>query len=295
MTRRIDFRACGVALALSMVVGACSSPNPEATPRPSTASPGAFTPSVDCGLGLSCQLLMDVQAPAGDGPWPLILLVPGGPQPPVEQPTLLDDTLAPALARQGAVVLTIQWRQGPQYGVSFPDNVADVACAIGVARTVGASFGGDPAKVTVVGHSLGGWAGAVLALTPSEYSPDAGTCNTTAGSLRPDRLVSIAGALNEATVVDDISMSALLGIDPADAAAADPFALIDRYPPGMPITLIHGIADIQVLPDVSRDFRSAAIAAGYTVDLIEVAGADHHTVLTARKTIEAIMAVATAD
>jgi len=238
---------------------------------------------------------MDVRAPAGDGPWPLILLVPGGPQPLLEQPKLLVDTLAPALAKEGAVVLTIQWRQGPLYGVSFPDNVADVACAIGVARSVGASYGADPATVTLVGHSLGGWAGAVLALTPSEYAPDAGACNATAGSLRPDRFVSIAGGLNEATVVDDISMAAQLGIDPADAAAADPFALIERYPPGMPITLIHGTADIDVLPDVSREFRSAAVARGYTVDLIEVEGADHHSVLTAQETIATIMAVATAD
>jgi acetyl esterase/lipase len=238
---------------------------------------------------------MDVRAPAGDGPWPLILLIPGGPQPLLEQPKLLVDTLAPALAREGAVVLTIQWRQGPRYGVSFPDNVADVACAIGVARSVGASYGADPATVTLVGHSLGGWAGAVLALTPSEYAPDAGACNATAGSLRPDRFVSIAGGLNEATVVDDIAMSALLGIDPVDAAAADPFALIEQYPPGMPMTLIHGTADIDVLPDVSREFGSAAVAHGYTVDLIEVEGADHHSVLTAPETIATIMAVATAD
>jgi acetyl esterase/lipase len=307
MNRRVGLRECGLAVALSMAVGACSSPIPGATHEPTTGSGAptvstgpssptiAFTPSIGCGEGSSCQLVMDVQAPAGDGSWPLILLVPGGPQPLLEQPKLLVDTLAPALAREGAVVLTIQWRQGPQHSVSFPDNVADVACAIGIARSVGASYGADPATVIVVGHSLGGWAGAVLALTPSEYSPDAGACNATAGSLRPDRFVSIAGALNEATVVDDISMSAQLGIDPADAAAADPFALIDRYPPGMPITLIHGTADIDVLPDVSREFGSAAVAHGYTVDLIEVEGADHHSVLTAPETIATIMAVATAD
>jgi acetyl esterase/lipase len=238
---------------------------------------------------------MYVQAPARDGPWPLILLVPGGPQPLVDQPGLLADTLAPALVREGAVVLTIQWRQGPRWGVSFPGNVADVACAIGVARSVAVSYGADASAVTLVGHSLGGWAGAVLALTPSEYPPDAGACNATIGSLRPDRFISIAGGLNEATVVDDIRMSDALGIAQTDATAADPFALIERYPPGMPITLIHGTDDIDVSPNVSREFRSAAVANGYDIDLVEIRGADHHSVLTAPQAITTIMAVAMAD
>jgi acetyl esterase/lipase len=307
MNRRLGLPGCGLAVALSAFVGACSSPLPGATHTPTTGSAAptapsepsspaiAFTPSIACGEGSSCQLVMDVRAPAGDGPWPLILVVPGGPQPLADQPKLLVETLAPALARDGAVVLTIQWRQGPRHGVSFPDNVADVACAIGVARSAGVSYGADPSTVTLVGHSLGGWAGAVLALTPSEYAPDADACNATAGSLRPDRLISIAGGLNEATVMDDVSMSAQLGIDPADAAAADPFALIERYTPGMPITLIHGTADIDVPPEVSREFRSAAVARGYIIHLVEVEGSDHHSVLTAPQTIATIMAVATAD
>jgi acetyl esterase/lipase len=300
MNRRLASRTAALTVALMTMLAACTSAATTGSAAPTASAepaspPGAFTPSISCGSDSSCQLVMDVQAPAGEGLWPLIMLVPGGPQPLQEQPQLLVEKLAPVLAQQGAVVLTIQWRQGPQHGVAFPDNVADVACAIGVARAVGMSYGADPSKVTLVGHSLGGWAGAVLALTPSEYAPTTGACNATAGALRPDQFISIAGGLNEATVVDDIAMSSLLGIDPSEAAAADPFALIARYPPGMPITLIHGTADIDVPPEVSREFRSAAIALGYDVDLVEIAGADHHSVLTAPQTIATIMAVATAD
>ena len=292
-------RGCGLAVALSLLLAACGGLAPgseEPTGSREPSSPGrSFTPPVDCGEDGACHLVMDVQAPAGDGPWPLILLVPGGPQPLVDQPALLADTLAPALVREGAVVVTIQWRQGPRWGVGFPENVADVACAIGVARSLAVSYGADPSTVTLVGHSLGGWAGAVLALTPSDYPPGAGACNATDGSLRPDRFISIAGALNEATVVDDIRMSDALGIAQSDAMAADPFALIERYPPAMPITLLHGTEDIDVRPNVSREFRAAAVANGYDVDLVEISGADHHSVLTAPQAITTIMAVARAD
>jgi dienelactone hydrolase len=260
-----------------------------------TSDKVAYTHFVDCGQLGSCQLAMYMRAPAEGGPWPLILLVPGGPQPLMQQPSLLIRDLAPALVQRGAVVMTIEWRQGPAQGAGFPVEVEDVACAIGVARKIAANYGADPSRVTLVGHSLGGWAGAVLALTPQQYRPPAGECNETAGSLRPDRFVSIAGALDEASETDDISLSVQLGIDAAHSADADPFALIDRYPPGLPpirLTLIHGTADDQVPVKVSREFRVTAVARGYVVDLVEVAGADHHAVLSAPLTATTIMAAA---
>ena len=260
-----------------------------------TSDKVAYTHLVDCGDFGSCRLVIYVRAPAEGGPWPLILLVPGGPQPLLQQPSLVLGDLAPVLVQRGAVVMAIEWRQGPTYGAGFPREVEDVACAIGVARKIAPEYGADQSRVTLVGHSLGGWAGAVLTLTPQKYKPAAGTCNETAGWLRPDRFVSIAGALNEASETDDIPLSVQLGIDAAHAADADPFALIDRYPSGVPplrLTLIHGTADDQVPVKVSREFRAAAIDRGYVVNLIEVAGADHHGVLTAPLTASTIMAVA---
>ena len=299
--------ALGAAITGLILVAGCSATTLPSAPSSDVPTPTgaelshasvAFTPSIDCGEVGSCQLMMDIQAPTGEGPWPLILLVPGGPQPIPDEAALLSETLAPPLARQGAVVMTIQWRQGPRYGASFPAEVADLACAIGVARAIGASYGADPSKVTLVGHSLGGWAGAVLTLTPSEITPAEGTCTTTVGPLRPDSFVSVAGAFNALTLQDDIAMSDALGIDDDRFAAADPFTLLETYPAvelALPMTLIHGAEDVDVPIDVSRTFLEAAQARGYAVDLIEVAGAEHHTVLTAPETVSTIMSVAIAD
>ena len=300
-----SLRPVGLAVAVAILGWGCGSPTLEpanslgaASGNPSGASV-AFTPSVNCGDLGSCQLMMNVQAPDAGGPWPLILLVPGGPQPLRDQPALLASTLAPALVHEGAVVMTIQWRQGPHFGgAAFPEEIADIACAIGVARAVGASYGADPSRVTLVGHSMGGWAGAVLALTPSVFTPAEGTCLSTVGSLRPDRFVTVAGAFDALTLVDDIAMKDLLGIDEAHAAAADPFTLIETYLPGehpSPITLIHGTADVDVPLSVSREFQAAAEARGYAVSLVEVAGAEHHTVLTEPETVATIATVAAGD
>ena len=299
--RRAISQLLGV-VAASALIWACTSARSDSSRSSDLTAPPSpaaalvpFTPTIDCGGGASCQLTMDVTMPAQGGQRSLILLVPGGPQPLEEEKALLVSTLGPALAQRGAVVMTIQWRQGPTYGAAFPADLADVACAIGVARSVGPSYGADPSKLTLVGHSLGAWAGAVLVLTQEEYTPADGACARTAGALRPDRFVSVAGALDPKQK-DDISIGDQLGVDPARLAAADPFALIEQYPAAkgpLPITLIHGTADSVVPPEVSRRFRAAANAQGYAVPLVEVPDADHHDVLVSPRTIDTIASVAT--
>jgi acetyl esterase/lipase len=267
----------------------------------------AYTPLVPCSSTASetCRLRMDITAPTSGGPWPLIVLVPGGPSPPEERYSDVLDAFATAIAGQGAVLMVAGWREGSDYGGGYPISFQDVECAIGVARRVGAMYRASPDRVTLVGHSTGGWPAAVVGLTPTPFTPAPGACNTTAGSLRPDAVVVEDGELNEVTDPDVADgrdyVTSFLGGDrakrPGRWAAADPYALAKRYRPGataIPFLLIHGSADTTVSPAVSRSFQAALVAAGYRSRLVVVPGAEHTGSLWSKKGIEPILKIASA-
>jgi acetyl esterase/lipase len=252
---------------------------------------------------------MDIVAPTSGGPWPLIILLPGGPRP--DQNLFLGPLLGVPLAGQGAVVMAGWWRTIAAFGGGYPTSFADVACAIGVARKIGPAYGASPDRVTLVGHSLGGWSAAVVALTPSPFTPAPGSCNPTAGSLRPDAFVSLAGAvdwvkdqLGSSRTCDCIGADYLTAFFGGDAKArpdawlaADPFALAKRYPAGanaIPIALVQGGADRAVPPTAARSFQAVLVAAGYRSRLVEVSSADHLSIIYAKETIDAIITLATA-
>ena len=195
------------------------------------------------------------------------------------------------------------WREGPDWGGGYPISFQDVACAIGVARKIGPAYRADPDRVTLQGHSNGGWPAAVVGLTPTPFTPTPGSCNATAGSLRPDSVVVADGDLNEVTKPEAVGLAYVTGFLGGDRAkrpeawaAADPFALAKRYRARanpVPFLLIHGSADTDVLPAVSESFQKALVAAGYQSRLVEIPGADHVGSLWSKAGIEAILKVAT--
>jgi acetyl esterase/lipase len=250
--------------------------------------------------------MMDITAPTSGGPWPLLVLVPGGPSPPDERYNGTLDPFATALAGQGAVVMVAGWREGPDWSGGYPASFQDVACAIGVARKIGPAYGANPDRVTLLGHSTGGWPAAVIGLTPTPFNPAPGSCNPTAGSLRPDFVVVEDGELNEVTQPEQADgleyVKDFLGgnrkTHPAAWAATDPFALAKRYRAGAhatPFLLIQGSADTTVLPAVSKLFQTTMVADGYQSRLVEIPGADHLGGLWAKAGIEPILKAMTGN
>jgi acetyl esterase/lipase len=266
----------------------------------------AYTPVIPCGADANpkCRLMMDITAPTSGGPWPLIVFLPGGPSAPDQRYPDVLDPFAKAIAGQGAVVMVAGWRAGPDWGGGYPTSFRDVACAIGVARKIGPAYGASPDRVTLMGHSTGGWPAAVVGLTPTTFTPARGSCNPTTGSLRPDFVVVEDGDTHEVTqpvLADGLQyVTDFLGGDrkkhPSAWAAADPFALTKRYRAGanaIPFLLLHGSADTSVLPAVSESFQKALVAAGYQSRLVEIPGAGHLDGLWSKAGIEPILKIAT--
>jgi acetyl esterase/lipase len=236
---------------------------------------------------------MDVLAPTAPGTRPIVLLVSGGPNPLVNQGYVMDAGFPVAV--HDAVVIHAVWRQDRDQGGGWPTSFQDIACAVGVARAIGPDYGGDPERVVLVGHSLGGWASAVVALSPKDIAPADGACNPTSGSLRPDALVTLAGAvdLNERGLGRQEFLRGFFDGSRAQRAQrwaqSDPFALTKAHSQ-VPVTVVHGTADTTVKPAVARAFAKALRDKGVDTHLVEVPNADHLGVLVAPAATDAIVA-----
>ena len=276
-----------------------------ASPMPVTATHVPFTPKVACSggsyeTGEMCQLSFSVYAPASGGPWPLVVLVPGSSDSEKVSDIFDYADVGQAIAGQGAVVMVPQYRQDAGMGGGYPVTFQDIACAVGVARRTAATYGADPSRVTMVGHSYSGWAGAVVALTPKPFTPATGSCDPTAGSLRPDAFLGVDGAyaMVQNYGEEDILTPAVYAKEATRAAglaASDPSALAAKYPAGagsIPIELLHGARDSVVPLETSLGLDAALAANGYGSTLRLVPGADHYGAMLADQTVATILALA---
>ena len=285
-------------------VSLVTTPAPSSTTGVVTVTGVPFTPPIPCtwspnAPAATCRLGLDIAAPASGGPWPLVVMLRGGPSAPNGRDYLAP--LAEALAVRGAVVFVPDVRQSADYAGGFPATFQDIACAIGVARRLAPAYGADPGRVTLMGHSLGGWTGAVVALTGAAIHAAAGDLRRDgrpahAGGVRRCRRQrrhrtagSRPGRRRHGRVPGGDRMA-----KPEAWAAVDPFALLLRHPAGpeaIPFLVVQGGADSVVKPSVSQDFATALQAAGYAVRLLVLPEADHVGVLDAPDTSAALLAL----
>jgi acetyl esterase/lipase len=253
-----------------------------------------FTPDLPCGELGTCRLTMGIARPRSGGPWPVVVVVPGGPRPPDSDQHLGD--FAGLVASQGVVVLVANYRAGPAWGGGFPSSYQDMACAVRFARENAAQWGGDGSRVTLVAHSYGAFVASVLALSVDAFTPNADACLTTTGSPIPDAFVGIAGVYSQEGVSTEFLDAFFGGTKEQQSvawAAGDPYALVaTRSNIGLPIRLVHGSMDTNVTPQTSVDFAQQLAAAGYRSDVTLVNRADHSGILQDHHAIEVVVEAA---
>jgi acetyl esterase/lipase len=255
-----------------------------------------FSPEIPCGESGTCTLALDIFHPRSGGPWPVVVAVPGGPAGPGIRSYLADFALM--VAGQGAVVFVADYRESPEWGGGSPGTYQDIACAIKFAREHGAEYGGDGSQVTLVAHSLGPFFASTEALSVESFEPQPGTCLTVEGSPKPDAFVGIAGIYSPTEVTSGFLDSFFGGSQaqaPAAWAAGDPFSVIlETGANKIPVRLIHGEFDGNVVPQSSRDFEVALEAAGFDTQLTVIPRADHGSILQHRDTIRIVIETALA-
>jgi len=273
-----------VALALATacahgVGGARSGPDPVVSdPAQVDAS---FPPSID-GLAVpSGTALLNgvVYVANGPGPHPVAILLHGFPGD--EQ----NGDLAHALRRAGWDVLLFHYRGswGSPEDFSFQHALEDVDAAVDLARSAAfaRAFRADPARIVLVGHSMGGF----LALTVASERADVRCAGSLAGAnlglfglaaADPKQRTQIEQGF--AAALRPIHGATLAGLVDELVANAEPFDPTRRAPAlaGRPLLLVAGARDDVTPPAVHHDPLAAALrAAGATqVDAV-VLDSDH--------------------
>lgn len=217
-----------------------------------------------------CELFL----PAGDGPFPVAVLIHGGFW--RERYDLrLEDRLVADLADRGWAVWNLEYRRvGRRSQGGWPATVEDVAA--GIDHLAGLDEPLDTDRVVAIGHSAGGqlclWAAARPGLP--------------AGAPGADPAVTLSGVVAQAGLVD-LREAARLGLSGGATeqflgGSADELpdrydiaSPIERLPLDVPLLLVHGDADDVVPIDLARRYALRAAAAGDPCAPVELAGCGH--------------------
>lgn len=274
----------------------CGDPDPTcASVRVQQLTSIPYTDPVSCSSsGDQCLLRVDSFAVPDAGDVPIVVMIPGGPLPPGNRTYLWP--LARWVAARGAVVFTADYRSSPAYGGGFPTTFGDVACAIRFARERGAALGGDASRVTLVAHSYGAFPGAVVALSAHDFATDEPSCLAHVGVGRPDGFVGVAGLYT----FDAIGSGFLANFFGGDRSAATSRWLASdaTFLPGLAghptpaIALLTGTED-SVSPRSRTDALVAALTPtrGFDAVRVNIEGATHDSILSARLTVDTIGAL----
>ena len=116
----------------------------------------------DLAYGEDPRQRLDIHAPTGptEQPWPVLVFFYGGGWDSGARGQYA--WAAQALAARGFVVATPDYRSAP--GVQFPAFIEDAAAAVAQVGRIAGRYGGDPARLGVIGHSAGAHLALMIAL-----------------------------------------------------------------------------------------------------------------------------------
>lgn len=219
----------------------------------------------DLAYAAGSQQLADVYQPSAEGPHPVVVFLYGGGWRSGSKTAFA--FVGAALARQGFVAVIPEFRHFPTGSLSdiLTDNAAAVAWTIANAKT----FGGDPSRVVVAGHSSGAWAAAMLGLDATWLEHAGSSPAALAG------IVGLSGPYAVSDLTETADAEVFAGTDPTlqpinHAAGPHPAML-----------LLSGANDLDVKPSGTVALANRLKAAGSNPELHIYPGLGHtETVLS---------------
>jgi acetyl esterase/lipase len=227
---------------------------------------GAFRETRNVAYGSDRQQQLDIYRPPGssaanDAPRPVVVFFHGG--------SWSADSkneykfVGVALAEQGWIGVVPNFRQYPQ--VRFPAFVDDAARAIAWVHDNVARYGGDPARIVLMGHSSGAHIAMLAALDKRYLAADGIDANEIRG------VIGLSGAYDFLPLEAGRVQQVFEGVaDPLDTQPVH-FARADAPP----ILLLHGSADTMVAASNSTSLATALGSVGARFQLKIYDGRNH--------------------
>jgi acetyl esterase/lipase len=210
------------------------------------------------------DLLLDLAAPAGEGPFPAVVCLHGGGWVSGDRKQMTR-TLA-VLSKRGYVAITPDYRLAPKY--RYPDALADCKAAVAWLRENAAKYKVDPKRIGIMGLSAGGHLAVMTALEGGEIQAVVGfsvPCDLTDAKLHtPETLKR--------------NLVPLLGGEPKTHAEAYKKASPlhhERVKAMPPALLVVGSEDTNVPPAHSEEFARKVNRAGGAARLLVLQGEGH--------------------
>lgn len=234
--------------------------------------------SVTTPAGDSLDLRLDLLVPRGDGPFPLVVFVPGGGF--VMSPKSAALLRRTSIAERGAVVASIEYRT-LRTGI-YRDAVDDLATAVAFLRRHADEFRIDAGRVALWGESAGGYLAAMAVTTGAVAGV---RCVVDVFGLTDLSQVAMdfdaaeqarhhTPDITEAQFVFGRRSGMTIDDDPDEVQRANPVRHVSGGEP--PFLLFHGEIDGLVSPGQSQLLHRALLDRGVDSTRVIVAAAGHY-------------------
>jgi acetyl esterase/lipase len=225
--------------------------------------------------GPASKLRMDILTPAGPGPHPVVLYLPGGGF--VAARRQMAAKQRRYVANAGFAVASIDYRT-TRVGATYRDGLMDVATALTFLRTHAAEYGIDPDRAAVWGESAGGYLSAMAATEPDNHLDaavdvfGASDLSQVANGFDPEMVAAIIGP-GSAIPAYILGPGRSFADHPDEVHQADPAARVTDQTP--PFLLLHGDNDRIIAPNQTAHLHQALRAAGVDTTRYVLKGAGH--------------------
>lgn len=235
-------------------------------------------PTARLAYGPAPSQYVELFAPKGAGPFPVVVLIHGGCWQKDLGGVVEMGDVAGALVGDGLAVWNVEYRRVDEPGGGYPGTYQDVAAAMDLLRREANARHLDTGRLVAVGHSAGGqlvqWLaarGRIASGPLHEAHPLAVREVVSLGGLAD--LKTAAPAIRKACDLEAVQLTGQAGPGRPDPLADTSAGAL--LPSGAHTVLINGEFDWQSPPSVAADFAARARAAGDRAETIVLPGASH--------------------
>jgi acetyl esterase len=232
------------------------------------------------------QLMARIYQPQGPGPFPTVLDLHGGAW--RRKDRLAEEPMDRAIAASGVLVVAIDLRLSEE--APYPASVQDANYGVRWLKSKAAEWNGDPSKIGVYGSSSGGHVAQLLAMRPRDTR-----YNAIALPAAPNLDATVAYMASRSPISDPYARfqqaekkkregmieNSRIYFNPWETIyEGNPQQMLERREPVtlVPMLIMQGALDDNVLPAVQEKFAATYTAAGGVCELTVFEGSEHEWV-----------------